>query len=46
MLLKFSQQTFQKKKIPQISNLGKISPVGAEFFSADRRTDRETDTRL
>jgi len=30
-------------KHTQISNLMKILPVGAEFFHADRQTDRQTD---
>jgi hypothetical protein len=32
---------FQKN--PQISNFMKLCPVGAELFSADGQTDRQTD---
>ena len=37
MKLEFSRQIFQK--YPQISNLMKIRPVGAELFHEGRRTD-------
>jgi hypothetical protein len=36
LTLEFSRQIFKKK----YSNFMKISPVGAELFHADRRTDR------
>jgi len=40
MKLEFSRQIL---KNPQISNLMKIRPVGAELFLAGERTDRRTD---
>ena len=36
----FSRQNFEKN--PEISNFMKINPLGAEWFQADRRTDRHT----
>ena len=37
----FSRQIFEKKN-PEISNFMKIHPLGAEWFQAERRTDRHT----
>jgi hypothetical protein len=43
MKLEFSQQIFKNNLI---SNFMKIRPVGAEFFHAGRRTDRQKKTKL
>jgi hypothetical protein len=41
MEFEFSQEIF--KKIPKISNLMKIRPVGAELFHSDEQTGRRAD---
>jgi hypothetical protein len=44
MKLEFPWQIFEKKA--QISSFNKIHSVGADFFLADRRTDRQDMTKL